>query len=465
MPLAKPSVGPISQAGRFGQRTLAGESTTFHGGLDYVGAVGSPIRAVKEGTVVVAAPNGTYNRYGNLVVIKHDDPTEAPYSLYAHLNSLRVRKGQKVRAGQLIGTMGNTAATADEPKRTVRTHLHFELLKNFPAPPDVGRIDPSPYLINPAPKQNPYVWTSPQQYASDSPLLYSDVSPMLSGLGAGLTLTRCGPESSLSGTRWTSNNVAPFSRAPGAGLRGLAPISGQPGLFRRRPSTTDFESGFAADPVGSGTMEPDILVLGQGPFTVKRQAVAQGEVPSALIQFYYTDRGTLTKARLDKDVADLLKKNGFKVSRATRFEPISVTWRWQHEPDFYYPVVATPSSLAGMRYAGNALQLPVYTQSAADLAKVPTQIYVYTLAVTTDKNTMTDADAARVLTQLRQAMVGMDNAKAYANVHVTTLGSSPDVFGDSTSTEPLSPVVKAGISSLILVAAVQLLSSHVGAGS
>lgn len=179
MAIARPSAGPISAQGSFGWRKLTGEAPTFHGGVDFVGAYGSPIRAVKDGVVHTAAPNGTYNRYGNLVVIKHDDPTEAPLSLYAHMDRFVVSRGQRVRAGQLIGYMGNKSAVVGDPNRTVRTHLHFELLKAFPAPPDTGRIDPTPFL-NPTftPVASP---TVPLSYSAgypqgQGPLLYPTYS-------------------------------------------------------------------------------------------------------------------------------------------------------------------------------------------------------------------------------------------------------------------------------------------------
>lgn len=176
MPLLRPSPGPVSEDGHFGWRRLAGEQPTFHGGVDFVGALGSPIYAVKSGTVLEAAKNGVHNKYGNVVVIKHDDPSEAPLSLYAHMRSLRTRKGRRVRAGQLVGTMGNTSGTRDDPTHTVLTHLHFELLKNWPALPDVGRVDPTPFLFG---RQLPL-----PAYAS-SPLLYpSYPGAPLSELGA-----------------------------------------------------------------------------------------------------------------------------------------------------------------------------------------------------------------------------------------------------------------------------------------
>ncbi len=192
MPFIRPSLGPVAAAGGYGWRQLPREPRTWHDGLDFVGAYGSPIKAVKAGVVVAAAPNGTYNRYGNLIVIKHDDASDgAPYSLYAHLSAMRVRKGQHVRAGQIIGAMGNLAATKAEPWKMVRTHLHFELPSRFPLPePDTGRINPTPYIalaqraVQAATTPPTYASASPALYPAEgtSPLLYSQASPMLSEL-------------------------------------------------------------------------------------------------------------------------------------------------------------------------------------------------------------------------------------------------------------------------------------------
>lgn len=225
--LVRPSPGPVSSAGSFGWRQLPNEKPTYHGGIDFVGALGSPIRAVKDGTVFVAAPNGTYNRYGNLVVIKHNDPSEAPFSLYAHMNSLRVRKGQKVRAGQLVGTMGNTSADrcsgqlGCDPNHKVATHLHFELLKAFPAMPDVGRIDPTAYL-SPG-LQQPVATTPKMVFAASSPALYPAVQ------GPIQYPSYSGPLAGLGSVRWTTTVPRPFATAPGAGgLGAQAPIGSDP---------------------------------------------------------------------------------------------------------------------------------------------------------------------------------------------------------------------------------------------
>ena len=68
--------------------------------------------------------------YGNYIKLDHGDGYE---TLYAHLASVKVKKGQRVRRGEVIGTMGNTG-------NSYGTHLHFEVRK------DGSRIDPTPYL-------------------------------------------------------------------------------------------------------------------------------------------------------------------------------------------------------------------------------------------------------------------------------------------------------------------------------
>ena len=88
----------------------------FHKGIDIVVPYGTPVRAVEEGVVVFAgkAPN-----YGKLVIIKHK---KGYYSVYAHNSSLRVRKGKRVKKGEILGFSGDTG-------RSTGPHLHFEIRK------------------------------------------------------------------------------------------------------------------------------------------------------------------------------------------------------------------------------------------------------------------------------------------------------------------------------------------------
>lgn len=181
--LAPPTRGSVSSP--FGWRRFASRDD-YHTGVDYIGAKGAPIRAVASGVVARVAPNGSISEYGNVVVIKHDNPqVDGPYSLYAHLNTINARQGQRVYAGKLIGTMGNTAASRTDATRVVPTHLHFELLNAWPPPgKDAGRLNPNPYFTA-APSYSSYSapYLEPQSY---SPYLYDQNYTPASGSFSGI---------------------------------------------------------------------------------------------------------------------------------------------------------------------------------------------------------------------------------------------------------------------------------------
>ena len=93
-----------------------------HTGVDFACSSGTPIRAVKSGTVVKSLalryPNGNYKSYGEYVVIDHHDGT---MTLYAHMSSRAVSVNQTVSQGQQIGSVGSTG-------NSTGPHLHFEVL-------------------------------------------------------------------------------------------------------------------------------------------------------------------------------------------------------------------------------------------------------------------------------------------------------------------------------------------------
>lgn len=86
-----------------------------HPGVDIAVPTGTPIHAVKDGTVVYAQYNT--GGYGNLVILQHDDGT---FTMYAHQSQIEVSQGQHVAAGEEIGLVG---ATGD----ATGPHLHFEV--------------------------------------------------------------------------------------------------------------------------------------------------------------------------------------------------------------------------------------------------------------------------------------------------------------------------------------------------
>ena len=93
---------------RFGPRRRR-----FHYGMDLACPTGTPVYSAFDGTVRVAKYNKSY---GNLIVVRHENGVE---TYYAHLSKIKVNAGQKVKAGDEIGLVGNTG-------RSFGSHLHFE---------------------------------------------------------------------------------------------------------------------------------------------------------------------------------------------------------------------------------------------------------------------------------------------------------------------------------------------------
>lgn len=92
--------------------------STGHRAIDYAAALGTPIRAVGDGTITFAGWNS--QGYGNLVKIRHNSIFGTNY---AHLSKIYVKYGQHVSQGDIIGTVGSTGFSTGP-------HLHFEMVKN-----------------------------------------------------------------------------------------------------------------------------------------------------------------------------------------------------------------------------------------------------------------------------------------------------------------------------------------------
>jgi murein DD-endopeptidase MepM/ murein hydrolase activator NlpD len=91
--------------------------TKMHRGIDFAAPTGTPIYAAGNGRVVLAGRNGAYGKY---IKIRHNNRYS---TAYAHLSRFRkgVRKGKRVRQGQVIGYVGSTG-------RSTGPHLHYEIL-------------------------------------------------------------------------------------------------------------------------------------------------------------------------------------------------------------------------------------------------------------------------------------------------------------------------------------------------
>ena len=90
------------------------KTTKFHEGMDFSANIGTPIYATGNGTLTKA---GWQSGYGRVVVINHGYGYE---TLYAHMNKINVRVGQKVTRGEVIGEVGNTG-------KSTGPHLHYEV--------------------------------------------------------------------------------------------------------------------------------------------------------------------------------------------------------------------------------------------------------------------------------------------------------------------------------------------------
>jgi murein DD-endopeptidase MepM/ murein hydrolase activator NlpD len=139
-----PAVVALSDRGRFVRgrdrtRVVSGRPTP-HWGVDIAASEGTPLRAVMPGVVRWVRP---ISGYGNTVAIQHGDRLSV---LYAHMQTTAVAQGQRVRPGDLVGTVGRTTSGPGgrrpghwRPGRAaqMRAHLHFEV---HPHPqPALGR--------------------------------------------------------------------------------------------------------------------------------------------------------------------------------------------------------------------------------------------------------------------------------------------------------------------------------------
>ncbi len=107
-------------------RKNARYATGYHTGIDIACPNGSPVRAVADGTITFAGWNGAY---GNQVRQK----IGGAEVWYNHFSSIRVKKGDGVSQGTIVGHEGSTGMSTGP-------HLHFEVRIN-------GKdVDPMPYL-------------------------------------------------------------------------------------------------------------------------------------------------------------------------------------------------------------------------------------------------------------------------------------------------------------------------------
>lgn len=102
----------------------------FHYGMDFTAPTGTEVYATGDGVVEVV--ENSLRGYGRRVIIDHGFGYK---TLYAHLSGFNVRRGQKVKRGEVIGYVGSTG-TSTAP------HLHYEVIRNN------KKVNPVHYYFN-----------------------------------------------------------------------------------------------------------------------------------------------------------------------------------------------------------------------------------------------------------------------------------------------------------------------------
>lgn len=139
----------VDTAYRYGS-TQSGMREPHHG-VEFLNKFGTPVHAAGDGVVQFAGPDkeAVYSPwrdfYGNVVVIRHADEM---YTLYAHLSKVDVQVGDEVKAGDVIGEVGQSGVATG-------SHLHFEVRRGG---------DGTDYFST----QNPELWLIPNKNKSGS---------------------------------------------------------------------------------------------------------------------------------------------------------------------------------------------------------------------------------------------------------------------------------------------------------
>lgn len=120
----------LERTSPFGPRInpLTGAPSQFHGGQDYAGACGTPVKSSADGKVTEAG----WHPYGGgmRITVSHGDGLKTTYN---HMSSMRVSVGDTVDEGDRIGRVGSTGASTG-------CHLHFEVVV------DGEKVDPLKWL-------------------------------------------------------------------------------------------------------------------------------------------------------------------------------------------------------------------------------------------------------------------------------------------------------------------------------
>lgn len=133
-----PSIQPLLNAepdklvSGFGKRINPFHKGMYlHPGVDFVAPRGTEVIATAPGHIISINKSELQAGYGNSIVIDHGHG----YSTrYAHLEEIKIKSGQKVTKGMVIGTVGNSGGS-------IAPHLHYEVMQND------EHVDPALYII------------------------------------------------------------------------------------------------------------------------------------------------------------------------------------------------------------------------------------------------------------------------------------------------------------------------------
>ena len=118
VPLGSPVIGEADITSPFGMRKHPiFRRMAIHTGIDLRGDTGDPVRATATGKVTIA---GRERGYGNMVEISHGNGLA---TRFGHLSEIKVKVGQVVRIGEIIGSIGSTGLSTGP-------HLHYETRVN-----------------------------------------------------------------------------------------------------------------------------------------------------------------------------------------------------------------------------------------------------------------------------------------------------------------------------------------------
>ncbi|UTD29331.1 M23 family metallopeptidase [Bradyrhizobium sp. WD16] len=114
VPYRKPVLGEVEFSSGFGVRSdpFLGRPA-MHTGLDFRASMGDPVRATANGRVETAGWSGGY---GRMIEINHGNGLS---TRYGHLSEIKVKVGDAIKIGQIIGAVGSTG-------RSTGPHLHYE---------------------------------------------------------------------------------------------------------------------------------------------------------------------------------------------------------------------------------------------------------------------------------------------------------------------------------------------------